>query len=39
MSTTVARDLSAIRRGIDEKTHRFEDAFNRGDARSAAPQF
>jgi hypothetical protein len=39
MSTTVARDLSAIRRGLDETTHRFEDGLNRGDARGAARQF
>ena len=38
MSTTVAQDVAAIRRGIDETHRRFEDAFNRGDAAGAARQ-
>jgi ketosteroid isomerase-like protein len=38
MSTTVTQNITAIRRGIDETTHRFEDAFNRGDAAGAARQ-
>jgi uncharacterized protein (TIGR02246 family) len=39
MSTTATQNLTAIRRGIEETTHRFEDAFNRGDAAGAARQF
>jgi len=39
MSTSSAQDIVAIRRGIDETTHRFEGAFNRGDAAGAARQF
>jgi len=38
VSTTVAQDVAAIRRGIDETHRRFEDAFNRGDAAGAARQ-
>ena len=38
MSTTVAQDLATIRQGIDETHRRFEDAFNHGDAASAARQ-
>jgi ketosteroid isomerase-like protein len=34
-----ASDTEALRRGIDETNHRFEDGFNRGDAASAARQF
>src|SRR5216684_1800589 len=33
------QNLTAIRRGIEDTTHRFEDAFNRGDATGAARQF
>jgi ketosteroid isomerase-like protein len=36
MSTEVVRDVTAIRRGIDEAHRRFEDAFNAGDPASAA---
>src|SRR5258705_7658213 len=32
-------DTDAVRRGIDETNHRFEDGFNRGDAAGAARQF
>lgn len=39
MSPTVAYDVTAIRRGIDETSRRFENAFNRGDAAGAARQF
>src|SRR5260370_3716790 len=39
MSTTATQNLTAVRRGIEETTHRFEDAFNRGDAAGAARQF
>jgi uncharacterized protein (TIGR02246 family) len=38
MSTSVAQDLTAMRRGIDETNRRFEDVFNRGDAAGAAQQ-
>jgi ketosteroid isomerase-like protein len=38
MSTTVTQNITAIRRGIEETTHRFEDSFNRGDAAGAARQ-
>ena len=34
-----ASDTAALRRGIDETNHRFEDGFNRGDAAGAARQF
>ena len=34
-----ASDTDALRRGIDEANHRFEDGFNRGDPASAARQF
>src|SRR5258705_5587165 len=33
---TATQNLTAIRRGIEETTHRFEDAFNRSDAAGAA---
>src|SRR5258708_31341432 len=36
---TATQNLTAIRRMIEETTHRFEDAFNRGDAAGAARQF
>jgi len=36
---TATQNLTAIRRGIEETTHRFEDAFNSGDAAGAARQF
>ena len=36
---TATQNLTAIRRGIEETTHRFEDAFNRSDAAGAARQF
>src|SRR5258707_1869992 len=36
---TATQYLTAIRRGIEETTHRFEDAFNSGDAAGAARQF
>src|SRR6267143_5780820 len=36
---TATQNLTAIRRGIEETTHRFEYAFNRGDAAGAASQF
>jgi uncharacterized protein (TIGR02246 family) len=36
MSTSVAQDVTAIRRGIDETNRRFENGFNRGDAAGAA---
>src|SRR5258706_8524072 len=35
---TEARDVTALRRGIDETHRRFEDMFNRGDAAGAARQ-
>jgi uncharacterized protein (TIGR02246 family) len=38
MSTSVAQDVTAIRRGIDETNRRFEDAFTRGDAASVAQE-
>jgi ketosteroid isomerase-like protein len=38
MSTSVAQDVTAIRRGIDETNRRFEEAFNRGDPAGAARQ-
>ena len=34
-----ASDIDAVRRGIDEANHRFEEGFNRGDAAGAARQF
>jgi ketosteroid isomerase-like protein len=34
-----ASGTDAVRRGIDETNHRFEDGFNRGDAAGAARQF
>jgi ketosteroid isomerase-like protein len=34
-----ASETDALRRGIDEANHRFEDGFNRGDAAGAARQF
>src|SRR5262245_17088214 len=34
-----ASDTEALRRGIDETNHRFEDGYNRGDAAGAARQF
>jgi uncharacterized protein (TIGR02246 family) len=36
---TNPKNLTAIRRGIEETTHRFEDAFDCGDAAGAARQF
>ena len=39
MSNTVSQDVIAVRRGIDETSRRFEDAFNRGDAAGAARLF
>jgi uncharacterized protein (TIGR02246 family) len=39
VSNTVSQDVIAVRRGIDETSRRFEDAFNRGDAAGAARLF
>src|SRR5262249_8253536 len=38
MMSTMPRDVTAIRRAIDETHRRFEDAVNRGDAAGAARQ-
>jgi pimeloyl-ACP methyl ester carboxylesterase/ketosteroid isomerase-like protein len=38
-ASTATQNLAAIRLGIEETTHHFEDVFNHGDAAGAASQF